>query len=125
MFPLQGVVRLFGQEVLKLWTAVLLKKRVVVYCPVLQDLLRLMRSIPQLAWHRHVRLLAMCYPIHNHPVPLPVVLESMSNHVWHFCCFSAANDAASLSPSAPHACVGRHTSSIIVTMVLCHANVRL
>lgn len=58
--PLQGVVRLFGQEILKLWTAVLLKKRVVVYCPVLQDLLRLMRSIPQLAWHRHVRLLAMC-----------------------------------------------------------------
>lgn len=50
---LLGVVRLFGQEILKLWTAVLLKKRVVVYCPVLQDLLRLMRSIPQLAWHRH------------------------------------------------------------------------
>ena len=65
-FPLQGVVRLFGHEILKLWTAVLLKKRVVVYCPVLQDLLRLMRSIPQLAWHRHVRLLAM-----RHTTPPP------------------------------------------------------
>ncbi len=52
--PLQGVVRLFGPEIVKLWTAVLLKKRVVVFCPVLLDLLRLMRSIPQLAWHRHV-----------------------------------------------------------------------
>ncbi len=51
----QSVVRLFGVEVVKLWTAVLLRKRVVVYCPVLADLLRLTRTLPQLCWHRHVR----------------------------------------------------------------------
>jgi hypothetical protein len=48
----QGLVKALGPETVKLWTALLLKKRVVVYAPRLADLLKVMRTIPQLCWHR-------------------------------------------------------------------------
>ena len=54
VLALQAVLRLLGVEAVKLWSAIMLKKRVVVYAPRVSDLLRVMRAIPQLCWHRQV-----------------------------------------------------------------------
>ena len=50
----QGLLRTLGPETVKLWAAIALKKRVVVFAPKLVELLRFMRTIPQLCWHRQV-----------------------------------------------------------------------
>eukprot|EP00277_Geminigera_cryophila_P017834 CAMPEP_0179442054 /NCGR_PEP_ID=MMETSP0799-20121207/25546_1 /TAXON_ID=46947 /ORGANISM="Geminigera cryophila, Strain CCMP2564" /LENGTH=316 /DNA_ID=CAMNT_0021226805 /DNA_START=54 /DNA_END=1004 /DNA_ORIENTATION=+ len=50
--PLGWVIESFGVEVVLLWTAMLLKKRVVVYSNKVTELQRLLRVLPALVWHR-------------------------------------------------------------------------
>lgn len=50
--PLKDIVRLFGEEVILLWIAMLTKKRVIVYAEKLSILLKVIRAIPLLVWHR-------------------------------------------------------------------------
>jgi len=50
--PLKDIVRLFGEEVILLWVAMLTKKRVIVYAEKLGILLKVIRAIPLLVWHR-------------------------------------------------------------------------
>ena len=49
---LKEVVNLFGEQSVLIWTAMLLKKRVIVYGEDLVALLRVVRSIPIFVWHR-------------------------------------------------------------------------
>lgn len=49
---LKDIVRLFGEEVILLWVAMLTKKRVIVYAEKLGILLKVIRAIPLLVWHR-------------------------------------------------------------------------
>lgn len=46
------IINLFGMEVILIYVALLLKKRVIVYCPDVQSLLRITRTLPQLVYHR-------------------------------------------------------------------------
>jgi hypothetical protein len=50
--PLRDVVTTFGIESILLYNALLLKKKVAVYAPLLQDVLDVCRTLPQLVWHR-------------------------------------------------------------------------
>jgi Stabilization of polarity axis len=43
---------MFGPEIVLVWNAILLKKRVVVYCESLPALLKVIRAFPAFAWHR-------------------------------------------------------------------------
>jgi hypothetical protein len=43
---------MFGESIILLWNAMMLKKRVVVVCSKLNLLLRCIRSIPLFVWHR-------------------------------------------------------------------------
>ena len=45
-------MKLFGVESVLLWTAIMLRKRVVVYADKLKTLQQVVRTLPQLAWHR-------------------------------------------------------------------------
>lgn len=49
---LRDVLRSFGPQAVLLWNAMLLKKRIVVFCDVLPELLAFVRAMPQLVWHR-------------------------------------------------------------------------
>jgi hypothetical protein len=49
---LRAVVRTFGQASVLLWCAMLLKKRVLVHGSRWADLQKIVRALPQLAWHR-------------------------------------------------------------------------
>merc|ERR1719197_2273156 len=50
--PLTDVIRMFGIEIILLWTAIMMKKRVAVYSDDLPVLLRIIRSFPLFAMHR-------------------------------------------------------------------------
>ena len=50
--PIGWLIELFGVEVVLIWTAMLLKKRVVVYSNKLPEVQRLIRVLPALVWHR-------------------------------------------------------------------------
>jgi len=50
--PIKDVVRMFGQEIILLWAALIMKKRVVVLSEKLGVLLKLIRSFPILVFHR-------------------------------------------------------------------------
>ena len=50
--PIGWLIELFGVEVVLLWTALLLKKRVLVYSNKLPELQRCLRVLPALVWHR-------------------------------------------------------------------------
>jgi len=51
--PVKELIKLFGQDCILIWIAVLLKKRIFVYAEKLSDLLSLVRCVPLLgAWHR-------------------------------------------------------------------------
>ena len=50
--PIGWLIELFGVEVVLLWTALLLKKRVVVYSNKLTELQRCLRVLPALVCHR-------------------------------------------------------------------------
>ena len=50
--PLKAPIALFGEAFILLWVAMLLKKRVVVYCDETPKLLEFMRTLPLLVWHR-------------------------------------------------------------------------
>lgn len=49
---LKETIQLFGIEIILVYTALLLKKKVVVYAPGLETVLRVCRTLPQLVWHR-------------------------------------------------------------------------
>jgi len=50
--PIKDVIRIFGEEIILLWSALIMKKRVVVYSEKLGLLLKLIRSFPLFVWHR-------------------------------------------------------------------------
>ena len=50
--PFKALVRMFGLEIVLLWTALMMKKRVAVYSEELPPLLRVIRGFPLLVWHR-------------------------------------------------------------------------
>jgi hypothetical protein len=50
--PLKDIVRLFGEETILLWIAMLTKKRIIVYSDKLVALQKVIRAIPLLVWHR-------------------------------------------------------------------------
>lgn len=50
--PLKDIVRLFGEESVLLWVAMMTKKRIVVYADKLDILQKVIRAIPLLVWHR-------------------------------------------------------------------------
>lgn len=49
---LKDIIRIFGLEIILLWTALMMKKRVVVYCDRVPTLLRAIRGFPLFIWHR-------------------------------------------------------------------------
>lgn len=49
---LKDISRMLGVDAVVLWNAVLLKKRILVVCDNLPKLLAVVRTLPQLAWHR-------------------------------------------------------------------------
>lgn len=49
---IKDIIRTFGIEVILLWTALMMKKRVFVYCDKMTTLLRAIRSFPLFVWHR-------------------------------------------------------------------------
>jgi hypothetical protein len=50
--PLKQNISLFGESFILLWVAMLLKKRIVVYCDEAPRLLEFLRCLPLLVWHR-------------------------------------------------------------------------
>jgi len=50
--PISDVINIFGVETILIYTALLLKKKVVVYSPKLESLLDISRALPLLVWHR-------------------------------------------------------------------------
>jgi hypothetical protein len=50
--PLKQSISLFGESFILLWVAMLLKKRIVVYCDEAPRLLEFLRCLPLLVWHR-------------------------------------------------------------------------
>jgi hypothetical protein len=49
---IKDIIRLFGIEIILLWAALMMKKRVVVYCDRISTLLRVIRAFPLFIWHR-------------------------------------------------------------------------
>nr|XP_058969737.1 DENN domain-containing protein 10-like [Pocillopora verrucosa] len=50
--PISDVINIFGVETILIYTALLLKKKVVVYSPKLETILDICRALPLLVWHR-------------------------------------------------------------------------
>ncbi|XP_068745894.1 DENN domain-containing protein 10-like [Montipora capricornis] len=50
--PISDVINIFGVETILIYTALLLKRKVVVYSPKLDTLLNISRALPLLVWHR-------------------------------------------------------------------------
>ncbi|XP_022086595.1 protein FAM45A-like [Acanthaster planci] len=48
----KDVINMFGMESILIYTALLLKKRIAVYHPKVEDLLHFVRALPCLVWHR-------------------------------------------------------------------------
>jgi len=48
----KDITNLFGIETIILWSAILMKKRIVVYCDNLALLLKIIRGLPLFVWHR-------------------------------------------------------------------------
>lgn len=59
----KDIIKIFGIEIILLWTALMMKKRVVVYCDKSSTLLRVIRSFPLFIWHR--RDDDLLYPFNN------------------------------------------------------------
>jgi len=49
---IKDVIRLFGIEIILLWSALMMKKRIVVFCDRISTLLRVIRAFPLFIWHR-------------------------------------------------------------------------
>eukprot|EP00794_Sanderia_malayensis_P005220 gene5220-5876_t len=49
---LKEIIQMFGMETILIYTALLLKKRVAVFCNKMDTLLHVCRSLPALVWHR-------------------------------------------------------------------------
>ncbi|XP_076467298.1 DENN domain-containing protein 10-like [Babylonia areolata] len=78
---LKDIIQTFGVETILLYTAMLLKKRVLVYCPPhsLGQLLEYTRSLPALVWHR--QNWSMVYPYVHLSEPEAEDLVSVSHFV--------------------------------------------
>lgn len=78
---LKDIIQTFGVETILLYTAILLKKRIVVYCPQhsIQQLLQYTRSLPALAWHR--QNWNILYPYVHLSTPEAEDLSSLSHFV--------------------------------------------
>jgi len=50
--PISDVINIFGVETILIYTALLLKKKVVVYSPKVETILDVCRALPLLVWHR-------------------------------------------------------------------------
>lgn len=49
---IKKVLQLFGADSMTIWTAMLLKRRIVVFCEEASELLSFIRALPLLVWHR-------------------------------------------------------------------------
>jgi hypothetical protein len=49
---IKNTVSMFGMEIVLLWNALVLKKRVVIYCDSMEELQHFTRVLPQFVWHR-------------------------------------------------------------------------
>jgi len=49
---IKDLVKTFGLEVILIWTALMMKKRIIIYSEKLSVLLRIIRGIPVFVWHR-------------------------------------------------------------------------
>jgi len=49
---IKHIIKLFGEDIILLWVALLTKKRVIVYADNLSVLLNVIRGLPLLVWHR-------------------------------------------------------------------------
>jgi len=49
---IKDIIKIFGIEIILLWTALMMKKRVAVYCDRSSTLLRVIRAFPLFIWHR-------------------------------------------------------------------------
>eukprot|EP01120_Amphizonella_sp_Union-15-10_P008965 TRINITY_DN330_c0_g1_i2.p1 TRINITY_DN330_c0_g1~~TRINITY_DN330_c0_g1_i2.p1 ORF type:complete len:355 (+),score=56.62 TRINITY_DN330_c0_g1_i2:41-1105(+) len=49
---IKEVIRMFEEEIILLWSALLMKKRIVIYCDKLDSLLKVIRAAPLFIWHR-------------------------------------------------------------------------
>ncbi|GAM19836.1 hypothetical protein SAMD00019534_030110 [Acytostelium subglobosum LB1] len=49
---IKDVIRLFGEEIILVWTAMMIKKRIVIYSDKLTSLLKVIRAIPLFVFHR-------------------------------------------------------------------------
>eukprot|EP01090_Pellita_catalonica_P021434 TRINITY_DN8017_c0_g1_i1.p1 TRINITY_DN8017_c0_g1~~TRINITY_DN8017_c0_g1_i1.p1 ORF type:complete len:367 (+),score=52.15 TRINITY_DN8017_c0_g1_i1:47-1102(+) len=50
--PIKAVVKMFGLEIILLWNAIMMKKRIAIYSKNLGALLTVIRATPIFAWHR-------------------------------------------------------------------------
>jgi hypothetical protein len=50
--PVREIIRLFDEDILIIWNALIMKKRVIVQCDKMTPLLRVIRALPLLVWHR-------------------------------------------------------------------------
>jgi len=48
----KDVIKMFEEEIILLWTALLMKKRVIIFCDKLGALLKVIRAVPLFVWHR-------------------------------------------------------------------------
>jgi len=49
---IRDIVKMFGEDAILLWTAIIMKKKIAVYSPKLGTLLKVIRGLPLFAWHR-------------------------------------------------------------------------
>ncbi len=77
--PIKSIIKMFGLDIILIYTALILKKRIAVYHHKLETLLQFIRTLPSFVWHRND-----CYKILYPCVELSSSLElqelKSSNH---------------------------------------------
>lgn len=75
------IIKIFGIEIILLWTALMMKKRVVVYCDKSSTLLRVIRSFPLFIWHRRDE--DLLHPFNNMVSTMKFqVIQNNSNSIF-------------------------------------------